>query len=83
MTYKILMHGDIMIDDDLLHKGLYDTDRPVLREVATTIDSMMERGKRIRDMTGHRFLCDEYFENLKKCELRTVVVTMLPREGLK
>lgn len=41
-----------------------------------TIESMVERGKQMKDMTGASFIGDEYFDSLQQCELVKMFVTI-------
>lgn len=70
--FKILMHSGIYVDSNLLEKGIYATCKPILYSKNETIELMIERGKRMKDMTGANFMSEKYFENLRQCELVNV-----------
>lgn len=74
-TFKILMHCGIYVDGNLLEKGIYSTQTPNLYSIVDTIESLTERGRRVKDMMGTRMISERYFENLKQCQL--VEVTLL------
>lgn len=74
MKFKALTHLGQFIDPNLLEKGIYVKQEPQLYSMDTTIEYLIERGKRIKDMAGINFISDAYFENLQKCELSVVEV---------
>ena len=67
--FKALMHCGIFVDANLLGKGIYACEKPFIYFKDETIESMIERGKQMKDMTGALFLNEKYFEDLKQCEL--------------
>lgn len=73
--FKALMHRGMFVDTNLLAKGIYTCDKPFIYSKNETIESMVERGKQMKDMTGESFISDKYFENLQQCELVKIFVT--------
>jgi hypothetical protein len=74
MEFKTLTHLGQFVDTNLLEKGIYTKSTPQLYSIDETIESLVERGKRVKDMSGANFISDRYFENLQKCELSVVEV---------
>ena len=69
LELKVLTHLGQFIDANLLEKGLYSTSKPTIYNSNDTIDGLIERGERMKDMVGNSFISESYFENLAKCEL--------------
>lgn len=72
--FKVLMYCGTYVDINRLSKGLYSTDKPHLYSFDTTIEFLIEAGKMMKDIIGQNFICDNYFENLKKCTLKTFIL---------
>jgi len=64
------------VDVNLLEKGIYTTNKPYLYNCPETIESLIERGKMMKDMTGANFISERYFENLSQCKLVDVQVVV-------
>jgi hypothetical protein len=64
------------VDANLLQKGIYTCDKPFIYSKDETIESMIERGKQMKDMTGVSFIGDKYFDSLQQCELVKMFVTI-------
>ena len=64
------------VDATLLQKGVYTCDKPFIYSKDETIESMIERGKQMKDITGASFITDKYFESLQQCELVKIFVTV-------
>lgn len=75
--FLILTYAGDFIDLNLLEKGLYNTAEPRLYTQGTTIDGLIESGKQVTDMVGGYFLNDSYFDNLKKCSLTLVELSVV------
>lgn len=73
MEFKTLTHLGQFVDPNLLEKGIYLKTIPQLYSLDTTIESLIDRAKNIRDMTGI-IISENYFQNLQKCELSVVEV---------
>lgn len=67
--FKVLMHCGYYVDANMLHEGIYITNKPFIYSKDETIESMIDRGRLMKDMTGANFISEKYFENLKECEL--------------
>lgn len=67
--YKVLMHCGTIIDYNLLSNGIYSAGSPKLFPPNTTIDGLIEAAKFTKDMTGDSIVCQEFLDNLSKCEL--------------
>jgi len=72
--FKILTHCGGYVDANLLEKGLYTSSTPHLYSKEETIESMIKRAMSVQDMVGHWHVSDKYFENLKMCELVSVII---------
>lgn len=70
--FKILMHCGVYVDSNLLEKGIYSTQKPNLYSKEETIESLIEGGRIMKDMTDTQFISERYFENLKQCQLVNV-----------
>lgn len=68
-NFKVLMFNNIYVDFNLLSKGIYETDKPILYNRITTIDDLVNRSKMLKDKNGKCFISDDFFTNLKQCEL--------------
>lgn len=77
MRFKTLTYLGQFVDTNLLEKGIYIKDKPSIYSIDTTIESLVEMGKRMKDMNGIQFISDRYFENLKQCELSEIEVTLI------
>lgn len=71
---KTLMYGDIFVDSRLLHKGIYETDVPVILKTFNTIESLIE--------SGQLFVTEDsdYIKNLKQCKLVEIELTIKIKE---
>jgi hypothetical protein len=74
--FKALMHCGMYVDANLLQKGIYTCAKPFIYSKDETIESMIQRGKQMKDMTGASFIGDKYFESLQQCELVKIFVTV-------
>lgn len=75
-SFYVLTHCGQFIDERLLQKGLYATSVPKLYSKETTIDLMIQQGRTIVDMTGNQFIEESYFDNLSKCKLTEVQLSV-------
>lgn len=73
--FKALMHCGEYVDNNLLEKGIYTCSRPFIYSKDETIDSMIETARLVKDMSGVNFISERYFDNLKKCQLVTILIT--------
>jgi len=78
--FKALMFLDQYVDANLLEKGIYTCSRPFLYSKEETIEDLISRGKRMKDMGGNCFISDKYFEYLKVCELVSIRIEIKPTE---
>lgn len=74
--FKALMHCGMYVDVNLLHKGIYTCDKPFIYSKDETIESIVERDKQMKDITGASFIGDKYFESLQQCELVKMFITV-------
>jgi len=66
-AFKVLIYGENnWVDMNLLSKGIYSADIPALWDYNTTMKDLIDRAER-----SVLSLPPSYFENLKKCELKT------------
>lgn len=74
--FKTLMHCGHYVDVNLLEKGIYTTEKPYLYNCPETIESLIERGRQMKDMNGATFISERYFENLSQCKLVDVQIVV-------
>ena len=67
--FKVLIHNGSYVDMSLLYKGIYYTRMPSLFDAKETIESIIERGKIMKDIKGRHLIPAEYFENVRECKL--------------
>ena len=75
-TFKVLMHCGEYVDVSMLEKGVYSTNRPYLYCKDTTIESLIENAELMKSISSYLFQSDKYFDNLQKCELVEVYLTI-------
>ena len=73
--FKALMHCGMYVDANLLEKGIYTCDKPFIYSKNETIESMVERGRQMKDIAESSFISDKYFDNLKRCKLVPILIT--------
>ena len=76
-SFFVLTYSGQFMDANMLQKGLYATDVPRLYSSKTTIELMMQQGRTITDMAGNQFISEAYFQNLSKCKLTEVHLSVL------
>lgn len=78
MIFKVLTYGSVLVDESMLFQGIYSTTEPKLYDSETTIESLIEYREFVGKMLGQskfpRF--DFSIENLKKCTLTKVMLTI-------
>ena len=72
--FKVLMHWGFYTDANLLDKGIYTCEIPFIYSQNETIESMIKRAENIQDKMGSWHVSDEYFKNLKQCELIDIII---------
>ena len=77
MRFKTLTYLGQFVDTNLLERGIYISEKPSIYSLDTTIDSLVNMGKMMKDMAGNSFISDSYFENLKKCELSEIEINFV------
>lgn len=65
--FKALMYCGQYVDANLLDNGVYVCSKPFIYSKDETIETMIERGRMMKDMTGVSFISEKYFDNLKQC----------------
>lgn len=73
--FKALMHCGQYVDANLLEKGIYTCSKPFIYTKDETIETMVERGRMMKDMTEVSFISDKYFDSLKQCQLVPILIT--------
>lgn len=73
--FKVLMHCGQYVDANLLEEGIYASSKPFIYSKDETIETMIERGRIMKDMTKASFISERYFDNLKQCELVSILIT--------
>lgn len=72
--FKVLMYNGFYVDIRLIEGGIYSSYIPCIYSKDKTIESLIEDGRRVKDMTGAEFITEEYFENLKLCQLVDITI---------
>jgi hypothetical protein len=75
--FKTLSHCGMYVDANLLEKGIYSCSKPYLYKMDETIETIIERGRMMKDMTGASFITERYFDNLKQCQMVELLITEL------
>ncbi|HPC09548.1 MAG TPA: hypothetical protein PLN85_00540 [archaeon] len=76
--FKTLMYNNIFVDVNKLTKGIYETNTPLLYEENITMNDMIYTVKCVQNIIGNdSLITDEYFDNLNKCKLVDVELTLL------
>jgi len=73
--FKTLMYCGQYVDANLLEKGIYTSSKPFIYSKDETIESMIERGNQLKDMTGFSFVSERYFDSLKQCQLVRILIS--------
>lgn len=75
--FKTLIYGTAFIDLRMLAKGLYEAKVPLLFDPSVTLESLEEKAREGNKQLAKEYQMPEsYFENLKKCTLVTVELTI-------
>lgn len=74
IEFKVLMHCGQYVDANLLENGIYSCPIPFIYSKDTTIETMIEDGRMMKDMTGASFITERYFDSLKHCQLVSVLI---------
>lgn len=72
--FKTLMYIGTYVDTNMLQSGIYQITKPQLYSKDTTIDMLEQHGRMFKDMVGNQVISENYFENLKQCELVDITV---------
>jgi hypothetical protein len=73
--FKALTHCGQYVDANLLEKGIYACPKPFIYSKDETIETMIERGRMMKDTTGASFISERYFDSLKQCQLVPILIT--------
>jgi hypothetical protein len=76
--FKVLIHNGIYVNLSMLGNGIYATSIPSLFNFESTIESLIESGKKINTLKYAHHYPNAYFENLNKCEL--VEFSLIPSD---
>jgi len=74
--FHTLMFLNNFVDVNQLEKGIYETEKPILYPENETIESLIDRARMMKTITGETFLSDAYFENLSKCYMADANLTI-------
>ena len=75
--FKALTFLGKYVDANMLEKGIYSCEKPYIYNRNETIETLIERGRNIKDITGNTMVSERYFENLSQCKLVEVSVNIL------
>jgi len=78
LKLKALTYFGKFIDANLLQKGVYESDTPFIYNHGESIDTLIEKAKTIKDMSGGYIVSDDYISNLGMCELTTFTLIDKP-----
>jgi hypothetical protein len=70
-TFKVLMVGNIIIDESQLRLGIYETGVPTLHSQWETIEGLIEKWEFFKEVIG-KTTVGGVISNLGKCELKEV-----------
>lgn len=68
-TAKALVQNGKFVDSTRLNCGIYSCKRPTLYHISSTIESLCEVAEKMKDGRGRCYFEQEYFDNLRSCEL--------------
>ena len=71
-----LMYNREFVDPNRLPDGIYAKKIPSLYEHGTTIESLVGWAKAMTDPSGDCWFDQEYFDNLRKCVMVSVIVSI-------
>lgn len=74
--FKTLMHLGTYVDANRLQSGIYQIIKPYLYPKDTTIDMFEQQGRKLKDMVCNQVISENYFENLKQCELVDITISI-------
>lgn len=77
IEFKTLMHCGQYVDPNLLENGIYSCPVPSIYLKDETIETMIEHGRIMKNMTGASFISEKYFDSLKQCQLVPILITFL------
>lgn len=73
--FKVLMHSGYYVDVNLLHKGIYASNKPFMYSKNDTIESVIQNHRIVIKQLQMVSFHESYFDNLKQCELVPVLLT--------
>lgn len=71
--FKVLTQNGTYVDGNLLNKGIYETHKPTLYNLDTTIETLVKQAESFK-MVGFSSIMASYIENIKQCTLVEVEV---------
>jgi hypothetical protein len=74
--FKVLMHCGVYVDMTRLEKGIYASNMPYLYDLDNTIEDIDKVARRMVNISGNQFLNEKYFENLHKCKLVEISISI-------
>jgi len=74
--FKTLMYCGNYVDANLLEKGIYTCQKPFIYHSHETISSLIKQAEDIQDKMGKHHISDKYIDNLKQCELVSIIITI-------
>lgn len=77
VKYKALTHAGVFVNEQMLGKGIYASHLPKLYTSTETIEHLIEFADQVRSMSDG-IVTDAYIENLAKCKLTDVELTIKP-----
>jgi hypothetical protein len=77
--FKVLVYQNIFVDQHSLDDGIYETKTPTLLKHDTTMGSLLEEYRQIKEMMI-TYPTQKQFENLQNCKVMTVELRFLDEQ---
>lgn len=77
IKFKALMYLGKYVDANLLGNGIYVCSKPFLYNKEETIETLINQARLVQDMISGSFFSEDYFDNLRKCQLVELVLVIV------
>lgn len=74
INFKTLMYMGHYVDTNLLGDGIYWSAKPYIYSMDETIESLIQKAETFKVEMRADYISEDYFENLKQCQLVPVVI---------
>lgn len=72
--FKALTYSGQYVDANMLHKGIYQSEKPFIYPKDYTIETMAAVAEKVYKLTEAAFITDGYLLNLNRCDLTPIIV---------